>query len=88
MEGDKCATVTFLRTVVRLGQLQRVGVFVRQCVTGQVQERDCSQCRDEMYICIRVDQRPAHMLSNGSNRLTFDLLTPDQVLTYQKRGQS
>lgn len=56
MEGDKCATVTFLKTVVTLGQLQRVGVFVRLCVTGQVQEGDCSQDRDELYIFIRVGQ--------------------------------
>lgn len=34
---EKSATVTFLKTVVTLGQLQSVCV----CVTGQVQERDC-----------------------------------------------
>lgn len=47
MEACKSATVTFLRTVVTLGQLQHKGVFLKLC------DRSGSgrglQDRDEVY---------------------------------------
>lgn len=43
---EKSATITFLRTVIRVGQLQSV------CVTGQVQEEAFWQYIYKLHICV------------------------------------